>query len=114
MKASMIASSTVALAVVTTLAAHGQTPYAGGDPRQGRAFALEVCTPCHVVSKDQLSPPRFSDAPAFAAIANAPGMTAMSLAAFLGSPHPSMPNLILSADEQRDVIRYILSLQRTR
>jgi cytochrome c2 len=115
MKASGMAWMVVAWAGgATTLAAYGQTPYEGGDSHKGQGFALEVCTPCHVVSKEQRSPPRFADAPAFSAIANARGMTATALAAFLGSPHPTMPNLILSADEQRDVISYIISLQTKR
>ncbi len=38
-------------------------------------------------------------------------MTATALAAFLRSPHPTMPNLILNDEEARDVISYILSLR---
>lgn len=83
-----------------------------GDPAKGRAFALEACTPCHVVAADQLSPRRFSVAPDFAAIANTSGMTESALHAFLSTPHPTMPNLILSQKEQDDVITYILSLKR--
>lgn len=83
-----------------------------GDPEKGRAFALEVCTPCHVVAEKQLSPRRLATAPDFRAIANARGMTETSLHAFLSTPHPSMPNLILSQVEQDDVIAYILSLRR--
>jgi cytochrome c len=82
-----------------------------GDRAKGRAFALQVCTPCHRVSPDQLSPQRFATAPGFRAIANTRGMTETSLHAFLSSPHPSMPNLILSQKEQDDVIAYILSLR---
>lgn len=107
-------ASALITAAFTGLAASvacAQTPYAGGDPNTGRNFALETCTPCHVVASDQLSPRRFATAPAFQAIANTKGMTATSLAAFLHSPHPTMPNLILSADETRNVIAYILSLR---
>ena len=111
MKAIGMAFVLVAMAGPAALAAYGQTPFDGGSPRKGRDFALQVCTPCHVVSARQISPPRFADAPAFSEIANARGMTATSLAAFLSSPHPSMPNLILSVEERRDVISYIISLQ---
>lgn len=83
-----------------------------GDPTKGHAFSLEVCTPCHVVAEDQLSPRRLATAPDFRAIANTRGMTETSLHAFLSTPHPSMPNLILSQTEQDDVIAYILSLRR--
>lgn len=82
-----------------------------GDPAAGKAFALEVCTPCHVVAPRQISPRRFAVAPDFQAIANTSAMTKMALHAFLTSPHPTMPNLILSAEEERNVIAYILSLQ---
>lgn len=81
-----------------------------GDPVAGRAFALEACTPCHTVATDQLSPPRFAVAPDFRAIANTRAMTETALHAFLSTPHPTMPNLILSQHEQDDVIAYILSL----
>ncbi|HUK59899.1 MAG TPA: hypothetical protein VLV50_11775 [Stellaceae bacterium] len=82
-----------------------------GNPAHGRAFALEVCTPCHVVARGQRSPARFADAPSFSAIADAKGTTASSLNAFLSTPHPTMPNLILKPDEAADVIGYILSLR---
>jgi mono/diheme cytochrome c family protein len=83
-----------------------------GDPATGQAFALQACTPCHVVSRRQVSPPRFAVAPSFDAIANAPTTTPSGLHAFLSTPHPTMPNLILSPEEQRNVIGYIMSLKR--
>lgn len=82
---------------------------AGGDAARGRAFAQEVCAPCHQVIPQQFAL-RLATAPSFAAIAATPGMTEMALKAFLASPHPTMPNLILEADEAADVIAYILSL----
>lgn len=102
------------LTFVNVLSLVGATAFAQvpGDAKKGRAFALEVCTPCHVVAENQLSPRRLATAPDFRAIANARGMTETSLHAFLSTPHPSMPNLILSQVEQDDVIAYILSLRR--
>lgn len=82
-----------------------------GDATAGGRFALQVCTPCHIVASNQLAPQRLAIAPSFAAIANIPAMTEMALHAFLSSPHPSMPNLILQPQEQDDVIAYILSLR---
>lgn len=109
----IVATEMIALGLSAFLAslACAQTPYFTGDPQAGRDFALEVCTPCHVVSSEQLAPRRFATAPDFRDIANTRGTTATSLAAFLHTSHPSMPNLVLSADEARDVIAYILSLQ---
>ncbi|MGE5201073.1 MAG: cytochrome c [Acidobacteriota bacterium] len=83
-----------------------------GNPRAGRAFALQVCALCHVVAPGQLTPPRLATAPSFRSIANLPSTTSLSLQVFLVSPHPSMPNLVLSAEESANVIAYILSLKR--
>jgi cytochrome c len=85
----------------------GQTT---GDIAAGKDFALQVCTPCHVVASDQRAPRR-SVGPDFRAIANIPSTTSISLRVFLSSPHPTMPNLILSKKEQDDVIAYIISLR---
>lgn len=89
-----------------------QTPDDQGDPATGRAFALQVCTPCHVVARKQLSPPRFAVGPSFDSIAKAATTTPSGLRAFLSTPHANMPNLILTRQEQRDVIAYIMSLKR--
>ena len=101
----------VAALSLATVSARAQETPAGGDPQAGRAFALEVCAACHVVSSRQLAPARFAVAPSFHAIANTTGMTAMALRVFLTTPHKTMPNLILHPDEAADVIAYILSLR---
>jgi mono/diheme cytochrome c family protein len=105
----MLIVLTAAFAMILHPDADAQTD---GNRAKGRAFALQTCTPCHRVAPDQLSPPRFATAPDFDAIARTRGMTETSLHAFLSSPHPSMPNLILSQREQDDVIAYILSLRK--
>jgi hypothetical protein len=38
-------------------------------------------------------------------------MTAIALAAALNTSHDLMPNVLLAADEQADIIAYILSLK---
>lgn len=101
----------VGLAMLASFAISAHAQDSGGDPATGRAFALQTCTPCHLVAPDQLSPPRFAKAPSFDAIANTLAMTASALHAFLASPHPTMPNLILSPQETDDVVAYILSLR---
>ena len=55
-------------------------------------------------------PPRI-DSPPFSEIAITPGITAVALAVWFRTPHPTMPNFVLSADETSDLIAYILSLQ---
>jgi hypothetical protein len=87
---------------------------APGNPQAGHDFAVGTCTPCHVVSPDQKSPFRFADAPDFRAIANVPGTTAIRLNIWLTNPHPTMPKLVLYAQEAADVIAYILSLRERR
>lgn len=108
----ILAGLALAAGLGVTAAASAQVAH--GDPDAGRRFALEVCTPCHVVAPDQLSPRRFASAPDFRAIANTRGTTATSLTAFLHTPHPTMPNLILSPEETGDVVAYVVSLQNPR
>lgn len=74
------------------------------------AFAREACAACHSVERRQ---PASSNpqAPPFDAIASTRGMTTMALYAFLQTSHPTMPNLILEADETANVATYILSLR---
>jgi len=101
-----------AIAATAASGAWAQGTDGEGSPGAGRRFALEVCTPCHVVAPRQVSPRRFATAPDFRAIANLSSTTAASLSAFLQTPHPTMPNLILTPEETRNVVSYILSLRR--
>jgi mono/diheme cytochrome c family protein len=88
-----------------------QDPAARGDAQAGRAFALENCRPCHVVAPTSASAVRFANAPEFRAIANDARTTQLGLTVWLTNPHPTMPTLVLSPQETRDVIAYILSLR---
>jgi mono/diheme cytochrome c family protein len=81
-----------------------------GQPSRGLALAQRLCAECHAIQKEDTRSPN-TNAPRFQAIASTPGMTAMALAAALNTSHRSMPNIVLSADEQADIIAYILSLK---
>jgi len=81
------------------------------DVEAGRVFAREVCSPCHGVAADEVSPRTLPIAPDFKAIANTSTTTAISLRVFLTTSHPKMPNLILTQQQSADVIAYILSLR---
>ncbi|MCA1456058.1 cytochrome c [Bradyrhizobium sp. BRP22] len=82
-----------------------------GDIRQGRQLALGVCASCHAVRAGQPQSP-LATAPSFEKIANTPGMTAAALNFWLTAhAHPTMPLLILSSQQVRDVSAYILSLR---
>ncbi|HTS40740.1 MAG TPA: cytochrome C [Xanthobacteraceae bacterium] len=84
-----------------------------GNPEAGLAVARRICSECHAVQEQEDHSPK-STAPHFVYIANVPGMTAIALSVALQRSHRTMPNIILDANETRDVIRYILSLQRAK
>jgi mono/diheme cytochrome c family protein len=73
-----------------------------GDPAAGERFAAANCAMCHDAH---------GAAPAFTRIAAMRSTTQTSLGVFLQTPHPSMPNLILSAADRNNLIAYILSLR---
>ena len=82
-----------------------------GSSEAGGALARQVCSPCHAITPEQSVPRMLDIAPDFRTIANTSGMTATALHAFLRTPHPKMPNLILTPEQSADVIAYILSLR---
>ena len=73
-------------------------------------YAREVCSPCHAVTAEQPSQRTIAIAPDLQSIANTPGMTVTALSAFLQTPYPKMPDLILTPDQSADVIAFGLSL----
>ena len=81
-----------------------------GQPGRGFVLAQRLCAECHAVQKEY-SRSANANAPRFQAIASIPGMTATALSAALNTPHRVMPNIMLVADEQADIIAYILSLK---
>jgi mono/diheme cytochrome c family protein len=95
----------------SSLPKEAQPAVAAGDKEAGRAFALGVCSVCHVVSPDQLSPREFTTAPDFQSIANTRGMSDVALHEFLFGTHPTMPNMRLSEKQADDVIAFILQLR---
>jgi len=90
------------------------------DVARGEHIARLVCSACHVVAVDQEFPPLLKQStPAFAEIANRPGVTAESLQRFVTTTHwdvdklpMSMPNPMLTSSEAQAVSRYILSLRQ--
>jgi mono/diheme cytochrome c family protein len=103
--ATAIAASAVAFSV------SAQDLAGAGIVRAGRELAVTTCSECHVVVPRRRTPPRVGGPPDFVDIANAPGATRTALFVVLHSPHPTMPNLILSARESNEAISYILSLR---
>ncbi len=80
-----------------------------GDPRAGRRLADAWCSNCPVIGPDAPGPA--SDAvPTFPGVARTPSTTAMSLRAFLQTPHSRMPDPQLSRAETGDLVAHIISL----
>ena len=80
------------------------------DIDAGKKLAQASCSGCHLV--DSTGQKSSSDAgPTFASIARMPSTTALSLAAFLATPHAGMPDLVLDRTEIRNISAYILSLR---
>jgi mono/diheme cytochrome c family protein len=77
----------------------------------GLGLARRICSECHAVDRKPVTSPN-SAAPRFETIANVPGMTAIALSVALQRSHKTMPNIILNTDERRDIVSYIMSLQR--
>lgn len=78
------------------------------DPDHGLQLARHWCASCHLVEAGGSA----SDAaPTFAAVANNPATTDQSLHAWLAKPHPPMPDLKLTRDQEDDVLAYILTLK---
>jgi cytochrome c len=97
-------------AVVATSLASGQSG-AQDAASAGLTLARQLCSECHAVERAQPRSPNPASPP-FETIANVPGMTGMALSAALQSPHRSMPNVMLDANQLGSIIAYILTLRR--
>jgi mono/diheme cytochrome c family protein len=79
------------------------------DPSIGRRLAETVCSECHQI--DVGSPPGSNPAaPSFVDISRMPSMTELAIKVFLRSPHPHMPDIILSPEEIDSIAAYIVGL----
>jgi mono/diheme cytochrome c family protein len=78
----------------------------------GLALARQLCSECHDVERSAQPRSPNSAAPPFVTIANVRGMTGMALSAALQSPHRTMPNVMLDANQLGNIVAYILSLRR--
>jgi mono/diheme cytochrome c family protein len=81
-----------------------------GDSQNGLALARQVCSECHAIGRALARSPN-SRSPTFSELATTPGMTVAALTVALTTPHAGMPMFMLTADQRRDVIAYILSLR---
>jgi cytochrome c553 len=81
-------------------------------PDVGRHLAETVCSACHQIDANAQGPGPNSRAPNFADISRTPSMIELAIKVFLRSPHPSMPNIILSSEEIDSVAAYIKNLNK--
>jgi mono/diheme cytochrome c family protein len=80
-----------------------------GDPVRGLQVARDQCAACHQVEANQ--PLVTNQAASFKDIANTQGMTALALSVWFRTSHRDMPNIILSTEQQDDLISYIVGLR---
>jgi len=81
-----------------------------GDARRGLAYAQKTCSGCHNVLRTEAASP-IRQATPFKKIANTPGMSITALTVWSRTTHPTMPNLVIEANDMDDLIAYILSLR---
>jgi mono/diheme cytochrome c family protein len=86
-------------------------PAAAQDVEAGHLIARRWCSACHEIGT---APVKIDVSPSFWSIARMPSTTAMSLQAFLSTPHHRMPDYSLSRQEIADISAYILSLKTAR
>ncbi len=98
--------------VLVALLAAGPAPAAGDTivTTAGEELAQQWCAECHVVTELE-APPAIDGVPTFRAVANDPSVTELSLRAFLKTPHPPMPNFILTPEQMDEIVAHILSLR---
>jgi mono/diheme cytochrome c family protein len=82
------------------------------DLSVGRHLAETVCSACHQISATSPNPSPSSGAPSFVDISRMPSMSELAIKVFLRTPHPTMPNIILSPEEIDSVAAYIRSLNK--
>ena len=80
------------------------------DIAEGRALAMQWCSSCHVVANQQAQP-AVDGAPSFRSLANDTSVTEFRLRMFMQTPHPVMPNFMLSRQQTDDLVGYIQSLK---
>ena len=94
----------LALSLLLLTAVAGTGAYAA-DAFKGEALAKRWCATCHIVASDQQR--GTTQAPPFSAVAGKPDFNERTLAYFLLTPHPRMPDMGLTRSEAADLAAYI-------
>lgn len=98
--------------VAVVCAASGAPGDAGAAAARGESLAAGWCAQCHAVKPNQSS--ANPAAPTFSELAAEPSITEYSIRVLLRTPHSTMPNFMMNADDIGDVTGYILSLRPRR
>ena len=93
-----IALSLILMSVVSATAG-------AADALKGETLAKRWCATCHIVSSEQQR--GTTQAPPFSAVASKPDFNERTLAYFLLTPHPRMPDMSLTRGEAADIAAYI-------
>ncbi len=109
MRSSAICAVGLGVAILLAFPATAARAQEIGDPGKGLAYARQVCASCHGIESGQRS--SNPSAPSFETLAAIPGMSSTALYALLQTSHKTMPNIIIDADDHRNLIAYILALK---
>ena len=107
----LAAGSALFLSACATLGPPAPPEPETGNAGEGLAFARVACASCHAVESGQMTSP-LPSAPAFESVANMRGMNRRALNAWLHSPHPTMPNLVIYDNRIDDLAAYLRTLKR--
>lgn len=98
----------VALALLGTTGAAAQEL---GDAAAGQQLVQAWCSECHQIAYGRVETSAFKP-PSFFTIAGRSEVTPVWLHTFFQTPHPVMPNIILTPSQRDDITAYILGLKR--
>jgi mono/diheme cytochrome c family protein len=90
--------------------ADGGTAVSANAAERGEAYAAANCAQCHAVRSGETISPN-AEAPTFDSLAHRPDMTRTALAVLLRTPHKSMPNYIIAAEDVDDLAAYLSALK---
>ena len=88
-------------------------PAQAADAKEGETLAGRWCVSCHDIGRSE-KPTASDTAPTFDSIARRKDLNRVHLEAWLGHPHPPMPNLNLTRTEIDNLVAYIESLRAPR
>lgn len=110
MRPSSLPVPLLGLVVLLLLAPSSAPAQPYGDAAEGGRLTTMWCSSCHRIGP--LTSNLASDTvPSFQAIANMPSTTSLSIHAFLLTPHPAMPDLMLTEEQIDDIGSYIVGLR---